>query len=150
MTKSQQGVAGWRKWLIVLAMVVVFVSVGLVVYADYKVLGKRALGIDFEVAEKTPGKKPLGLNVDTDAVHLGRLYPESGCVSRDVSVRNEFDIPSRVLFKVKGLDRWVTVEPVGFLLTSGEMATTTVKACPTGDAEVANYTGVLIATFYRP
>jgi len=138
------------RWLVILAVLAALgVGIGSYAFASYVVLGKQVVGIDVEVAPKPEGKTAVGLNTDTDAVHLGKLHPGAGCVGRDVTVTNLYDVVASVVFRVKGLDAWVVADPRVFVLQQGEMGTTKVSACPPVDASFGNYTGFLVATFKR-
>jgi hypothetical protein len=138
------------RWMFVVVVIVALgVGFGSYAYASWSLLGKHAVGIDFSVEPQPVGKLAIGLNADTDAVHLGSLHPGTGCTTRDVSVTNRYDVRAGIVFVVDGLPEWVSASPSAFVLEPGKIATTTVSACPPVGTPYGNQTGALVAIFRR-
>lgn len=91
----------------------------------------------------------VGLNVDTDALYFGTIFPD-GSGYRTLTLGNDGFFSKRVKIDVTGeLRDWVWTAENNFILDRNENKEITVHVSVPKDAEFGNYTGRLRMEFRK-
>ena len=137
------------KTLAILMISAFLFSVGatLIYFNGYILVEKKVVPIDFEAVQ---GNK-IGLTVDTDALHFGKIPVGSGG-SRYFVVRNQADFDMSVNIGIKAdFYSWIYIPPEQqyFVLSPDNESRITVKLSIPKDAEAKQYNGSMIVLFKR-
>ena len=126
-------------------VIVIFLSVGVtsLFYGFYVVQEVKTLDISLEVSDR------VGINVASDGLRFGKI-PVRGSSQKIFSIKNEYDIPLKVVFKVKGDAReLVSISDNYFWIQPGEFRELLAVASAPLGTPLGKYDGKLKVYFKR-
>ena len=134
---------------IILAITLFLFSIGatLLYFNTYILIDKKVVPIDFEVVHD----KAIGINVDADALHFGKI-PAGGGSMRFIVARNQADFDMEVSIGCDAeFKSWieVTEEQQKFILHPNETEKIRISLKIPKTAEEKIYNGSLIVLFKR-
>lgn len=137
-----------KKKLILIGTAVLFFAIFFsLALTPYKVL-------EYDMDVKFGMDENIGINVDTDAIHFGKV-PSQKLTGRSAEATRELIVSSgeanvRAVVKTSGeLGQWVTAEPKKFHLAKNQTQTIVLTARVPYDTEPGNYTGKAIVTLFE-
>ncbi len=112
-------------------------------YSFYLVYDVKYLPMDVKVSNH------YGLNLDTDAVHFGRVTTPGGA-GRSVIIANTYDKPVEVLVSSSGkIASWLTINESRFIMGPGANREVMLTLDLPSNISYGNYTGTLKILFKR-
>ena len=121
-----------------LILVFIFLNVLLgigIMYYDSTYVHMEKIYMQIGVAEK------VGINVDSDAIYFGKVYPGGGSY-RKIKITNNFEIPLQAEIKLEGnITPFVSVSQNNFIIEPGQSEDMTFYAKTKTNSLYGNYTG---------
>lgn len=133
-----------RHTLVLLLVAILLFGVGLTLFAYYGLYLQeyREVAVDFYVKEQR-----VGINTDTDALHMGGIPPE-GFSSRRLKIDPAND--GRLVVAFDGnISEYISVRPNNIPVREGELLRLNFTVSVPEDASLGNYSGVATFSFYR-
>ncbi|MFH1133619.1 MAG: hypothetical protein V1735_03950 [Nanoarchaeota archaeon] len=129
--------------LMVIAAALVASAVGAFLYANVMIVEVQQLPIDFQVDNL------VGLNVDTDALHMGRMMP-GGNAQRGITISHKKGSTLYARLSVVGeAAPYITITPQRLEVPRGLDKEVRFDADIPEDMPYGNYTGVVRIVFRR-
>ncbi len=133
-----------NKLYIILA-IIILLSIGItqILYSYYKSPHVFYMNYTFLVGDA------LGLTIDTDALHMGRMTP-GGASARNVEITNTFGYRTNVRISLHGdKTEWMSVSETEFMLEKNSNKTIGFAVSPPKDVSHGNYSGYIMIEFER-
>lgn len=123
--------------IILMSAIIVFIGIAVtsMLYVNYKVVSVEEIGFDLEIGNE------MGFNIDTDAIHFGRV-PLGGSSKKQINLTNnkEFDVLI-VVQKDSEINDWISIGENKFVLVPGENKEVSISIKIPLDAEYDKYEG---------
>jgi hypothetical protein len=133
----------YKIFIVAFLVLMIFISLGLLMYNFYVILETRTLAMQFEIGDK------IGMNADTDALYFGKSYPGS-VVKRYLNMSNNNNFPLFVSIIIKGdIAQFISVSDNDFELQPGELKVITYFLRTDKNSVYGNYTGQTTILFKR-
>ena len=138
---------GKNKTKYILIFLIVFllsISATAFVYSRYKIVDVKYIPIEFSVGDV------IGLTIDTDRLHFGRIPAGSGAI-RKINITNnkEFDVKVNIGYSSEDMN-WVNIGDNGFILNPQEEKIIKIMVNVPKWAQNGNYTANLKIMMLRP
>ena len=100
--RERRKVKGTTVALLLIGIIIITIMITAKVYSlAHGVIRTETLGMDLIVAKGST----IGVNVDTDAIHFGKVQPGAGS-TKHLNLTNTFDFPVSVLMRPSGDISW--------------------------------------------
>ena len=129
--------------LILMIVALITIAITTIFYNQYKIVKTQTINVDFEIGED------IGFNIDTDALHFGRI-PTGSSSTRKLNMTNNYNFDIKVNFKPsEELDGVVIARENNKILSPGEIHLFWIDAKAPQNPEKQYYNGTLKITFLR-
>ena len=133
---------------------IILIGIAVLFFAIFFSLAIPHKTLEYDMDIKVATDKTIGINVDTDSIHFGKV-PSEKISGRSAEAIKELTVYSgdanvKVTVKTSGeLGQWVTAEPKEFYLEKNQTKTIVLTAKVPYDAEPGVYTGKVIVTLFK-